>query len=211
MRSRWFGYWATAVAAAASLLVYPRLPPRVVVHFTAAGQPNGYGSRLEAVILIPLVMLGLRLLFEVLPRIDPRRDNYRKFGDTYWLMVNGLLLFLGVLHVALLAYALGVPLRIDRVVAVAFGVLLVLIGSYLERVEPNWFVGIRTPWTLSSESVWHRTHRLGGRVFVAGGLVCLLTVFVPTRAALPLLVGVVLVCVLVSVVGSYVLWRQEEH
>jgi uncharacterized membrane protein len=211
MRSRWFGYWATAVAAAASLLVYPRLPPRVVVHFTAAGQPNGYGSRLEAVIVLPLAMLGLCALFELLPRLDPRRENDRVFGDTYWLMVNGLLLFLGALHLALLAVALGVPLRIDRVVAVAFGLLLVVIGSYLARVAPNWFMGIRTPWTLSSEDVWRRTHRLGGRVFVAGGLLCVLTVFVPTRAALPVLAGVLLVCVLVSVVGSYVLWRQEGH
>jgi uncharacterized membrane protein len=211
MRSRWFGYWATLVAATVSLLVYPRLPPRVVMHFDAAGQPNGYGSRLEAVILVPLVMLGLRALFELPPRIDPRRENYQRFGDTYWLMVNGLLLFLGALHVALLAYALGLPLRIDRVVAVAFGLLLVVIGSYLARVEPNWFVGIRTPWTLSSEAVWRGTHRLGGRIFVVGGLMCLLTVLVPTRAAFPVLVGVLLVCVLVSVVISYVLWKQEGH
>jgi len=211
MRSRWFGYWVTLVAATVSLLVYPRLPPRVAIHFNAAGQPNGYGSSLEAVLLLPLVILGLRLLFEVLPRIDPRRGNYAKFGDTYWLIVNGLLLFLGAVHVALLAHALGVPVRIDRVIAAGLGVLLIVLGSYLARVEPNWFVGIRTPWTLSSERVWHRTHRLGGRVFVVGGVLAVLTVFLPTPAALPVVAGVTIVVALVPVVLSYVLWKQEGH
>jgi uncharacterized membrane protein len=211
MRSRWFGFWVAAVAGAVSLLAYPSLPSRVVVHFNAVGQPNGYGSRLTAAILVPLVILGLRGLFEVLPRIDPKRENYRKFGDTYWLMVNGLLLFLGALHVATLAYALGMPLRIDRVVAVAMGVLFIVIGNYLTRVEPNWFVGIRTPWTLSSETVWRRTHRLGGPVFVVGGVLCVLTVLVPGPVAFPLLVGVLLAAVLVTVVISYVLWKREGH
>ena len=211
MRSRWFGYWATAVAGAVSLLVYPGLPSRVAIHFNAAGQVDGYGPRLTAVLLLPLVMLGLRALFAVLPLIDPKRENYQRFSDTYWLMVNGLLLFLGVLHVALLAYALGAPLRIDRVVAVALGVLFVVLGSYLARVEPNWFVGIRTPWTLSSEAVWRRKHRLGVRVFVVGGILCVLTVLLPSPAAFPLVVGTTLVVALVPVVASYVLWKQEGH
>lgn len=211
MRSRWFGYWVTLVAAAVSLVLYPRLPARVVVHFNAAGQPNGYGSRLDAALLLPLVLLGLRLLFEVLPRIDPRRENYVKFGDTYWLLANALLLFLGVVHVALLAYALGVPVRIDRVIAVGLGMLLIVIGSYLSRVRPNWFVGIRTPWTLSSERVWERTHRIGGRILVAGGVLCALTVFVPAPAALPVLVGVTVVVALIPVVLSYVWWRGEAQ
>ena len=211
MRSRWFGYWVILVAALVSLIVYPQLPPRVVMHFNAAGQPNGYGSRMDAVLLLPLVILGLRLLFEVLPRIDPRRENYARFTGTYWLLGNGLLLFLGALHVAVLAYALGVPVRIDRVVAVAWGVLLVVLGSYLARVEPNWFVGIRSPWTLSSERVWHRTLRVGGGVFVAGGVLCVLTVFVPTTVAFSLLGAITAVAAVVTVVISYVLWRQEGH
>jgi immunity protein, SdpI family len=211
MRSRWFGYWAILVAATVSLLVYPKLPVRVVMHFNAAGEPNGYGSRLDAVLLLPLVMLGLRVLFAVLPRIDPRRDNYARFGDTYWLLVNGLLLFLGVVHVALLAYALGVPLRIDRVIAAGWGVLLVMLGSYLGRVEPNWFVGIRTPWTLSSEQVWQRTHRVGGRIVLVGGALCVLTVLLPTAAALPVLAGVTVAVALLPVVLSYAWWKQEGH
>ena len=209
MRSRTLGYWVTLVAAAVSLVLYPKLPARVVIHFNAAGQPHGHGSRLDPALLLPLVLLGLRLLFEWLPRIDPRRENYAKFGDTYWLLVNALLLFLGTVHVALLAYALGVPVRIDRVVAVGLGLLFVVLGSYLSRVEPNWFVGIRTPWTLSSERVWERTHHAGGRIFVAGGVLCVLTVFVPAPLALPVLVGVTIVIALIPVALSYVLWREE--
>lgn len=211
MRTRWFGYWVTMVAAAASLLAYPSLPARVAIHFNTSGQPDGYAPRLAAVALVPLMMLGMCALFAVLPRIDPKRENYRKFGDTYWIIVNGVLLFMAAVHGAMLAYGLGVPLGIHRVMAVGLGVLLLVLGNYLARVEPNWFVGIRTPWTLSSEQVWHRTHRVGGRLFVVGGLLCVLTVFVPAPAALALIVGITLVVAIVPVVISYVLWKQEGH
>lgn len=211
MRSRWLGYVVAMVAGAASAWAYPRLPPRVAIHWGFSGQPDGYSSKLLAVILLPLVILAMRALLTVLPRIDPKGENYQKFARTYWLIFNGVMLFIGVIHLATLGYGLGAPVRMDRVVAAGAGVLLIVVGNYLTRVEPNWFVGIRTPWTLSSDRVWRRTHRVGGWLLAAGGVLMVLTLFVPAGAAIPILIGTIAVVAVVPVVLSFLLWRRERE
>jgi uncharacterized membrane protein len=210
MRSRWLGYAAAAVALLAGLFAYPHLPPRVATHWNWAGNPDGYSPKILAVLLLPAVMLGMRALVGVLPRIDPKGGNYSKFAGTYWLIFNGLILFLGLLQLAMLGYALGAPVRMDRLVPAGVGVLFVVIGNYLARVEPNWFVGIRTPWTLSSDRVWRRTHRLGGWIMVAGGTVIALSPFVPAGAALPVFLLTLVLVAVIPVVVSYLLWRRER-
>lgn len=210
MRSRWLGFVVAALAAAVSAWAYPQLPPRVATHWGLSGQPDGYSSKLVAVVALPLLILGMRGLVSVLPRIDPKGENYQKFASTYFLIFNGVIVFLGVLHLAILGYGLGAPVRMDRVVAAGVGVLFMVIGNYLTRVEPNWFVGIRTPWTLSSERVWHRTHRVGGWILAAGGFLVVLTLFVPAGAALPIILTTVALVAVVPVVLSYLLWRRER-
>lgn len=211
MRSRWLGYAVALVAGAASAWAYPRLPPRVATHWGLTGEPDGYSSKLVAAVLLPLIILALRGLLNLLPRIDPKGENYRKFESTYWLIFNGVILFMGVLHLAMLAFGLGAPVRMDRVVAAGMGVLFIVIGNYLARVEPNWFVGIRTPWTLSSEPVWRRTHRVGGWIFVVGGVLIVLTLFVPAGTVMPILLGTIGVVAVVPVVLSYLWWRRERE
>lgn len=211
MRSRWLGYLVAAVAAALSAWTYPRLPPRVAIHWGWSGQPDGYASKLLAVAMLPLLILGLRALLSVLPRIDPKGENYQKFAGTYWLIFNGVIVFMGVIHLAVLGYGLGAPVRMDRVAAAGVGVLLVVVGNYITRVEPNWFVGFRTPWTLSSERVWRRTHRIGGWILAAGGALIVLTVFVPAGAVMPVFVGTIALVAVVPVVLSYVFWRRERE
>ncbi len=210
MRSRWLGYVVALIAGAVSLWAYPQLPPQVAIHWGLRGQPDGYSSKLVAAVALPLMILGMRGLLSILPRIDPKGENYRKFAGTYWLIFNGVILFMGVLHLAVLGYALGAPVRMDRVMAVGVGVLLIVVGNYLTRVEPNWFVGIRTPWTLSSERVWRRTHRVGGWILVAGGALIALTMFLPTGAVLPIFVTTIALVAVVPVVLSYLWWRGER-
>ncbi|MBI2401987.1 MAG: SdpI family protein [Gemmatimonadetes bacterium] len=210
MRSRWLGYIVAALAAAASAWAYPRLPPRVAIHWSLSGQPDGYGSKLLAAVLLPLMILAMRGLLSVLPRIDPKGENYPKFASTYWLIFNGVIVFFGVIHLAVLAYGLGAPVRMDRVVAAGVGVLLIVIGNYITRVEPNWFIGIRTPWTLSSDRVWRRTHRVGGWILVTGGALVVLSLFVPAGAALPILIATIALVAVVPVVLSYLWWRRER-
>lgn len=211
MRSRWFGLVVAALAAVVSVWAYSRLPETVATHWNLQGAPDEYSPRFWAVAVMPLVTLGLTGLFNVLPKVDPRRDNYAQFLDSYWLIANAILVFTGVTHALIVANGLGYTVHVDRLFPLGVGLLFAFLGNYLTRVEPNWFVGIRTPWTLSSDTVWRKTHRTGGWLFVIGGIVIAAGAFAPRGAFLPLLVVTLIVVAGIPVVQSYVLWKREQH
>jgi len=211
MRSRWFGLVVAALAAAVSVWAYPRLPETVATHWNLQGTPDGYSSRLWAVAMMPLLTLGLTGLFNVLPKVDPRRENYAKFLDSYWLIANAVLVFTGVADALILANGLGYTVQVDRLLPLGVGLLFAFLGNYLTRVEPNWFVGIRTPWTLSSDAVWRKTHRTAGWLFVVGGLVIAAGAFAPRGVFLPLFVATIVVVAGIPVVQSYILWKREQN
>ena len=211
MRSRWFGLVIAALAVAISIWAYPRLPPTVATHWNLRGTPDGFSSRGLAVAIMPLLIVGMTGLFNVLPKIDPRRENYARFLTSYWLIANAVIVFMLVAHAMIIASGLGFSVRVDRLMPVGIGLLFVFLGNYLTRVEPNWFVGIRTPWTLSSDTVWRKTHRTGGWLMVIGGVVLAIGAFLPHGAFLPLLVVTILLVALIPIVQSYVLWKREQH
>jgi len=211
MRSRWFGLVVAALAAAVSVWVYSRLPAMVATHWNLQGVPDGYSPRFWAAAIMPLATLGLTGLFNVLPRMDPRRENYAKFLNSYWLIANAVLAFSGLAHVLILANGLGYTLQVDRIVPVGIGLLFAFLGNYLTRVEPNWFVGVRTPWTLSSDTVWRKVHRTAGWLFVVAGLVIAAAAFMPRRTFMSIFIAAVVVAAGIPVVQSYVLWKREQH
>ena len=210
MRSRWFGLVIAALAIAGSIWAYPRLPATVATHWNLRGTPDGYSSRFWAVTIMPFVIVAMTVLFNVLPKVDPRRENYAKFLGSYWLIANAVTVFILVAHALILANGLGYTVQVDRLMPLGIGLLLVFLGNYLTRVEPNWFIGIRTPWTLSSDTVWRKTHRTGGFLFVIAGLVLAAGSFAPRGVFLPLLVGTIVIVSLIPVVQSYVLWKKEQ-
>lgn len=210
MRNRWIGFIVAGVVLAVSLWAWPQLPRQVATHWNIRGEPDGYSGPFVAAFIMPLAILAIAALAQVLPMIDPKRANYPKFLDTYWLLMNSILVFMGVVHLAVLGDALGAPVPIRRVMPVALGFLFIMIGNYLGRVQPNWFLGIRTPWTLSSDTVWRKTHRLGAWVFVIAGLLFMASAFVPGAAGAVPFAVVVIGLVLTPVVYSLYLWMRER-
>jgi len=211
MRNRWLGFVVAAVALALGVWAWPRLPARVPTHWNIHGVPDGYSSRLVAVLLMPGIVLALNGLFRILPLLDPRRVNYEKFQDTYWLIANALVLILLGVHALVIASGPGVPVAMARLMPVGIGLLFIVLGNSLARVQPTWFVGIRTPWTLSSDTVWRKTHRTGGFTFVIAGGVMITAAFVSGGLVWVLLAAAAVLAVAVPVVQSYVLWRREQH
>jgi uncharacterized membrane protein len=211
MRSRWFGLVVAALAGAVSIWAYPQLAPTVATHWNLSGQANGFSSRVVAVSIMPLVIIAMTGLFNVLPRLDPRRENYAKFIGTYWLIANAVILFILIGHGMIIATGLGYPVKIDRFMPIGVGLLFVVLGNYLTRVEPNWFVGIRTPWTLSSDTVWRKTHRTGGWLMVIAGFVVGASAFLPHGAFLPLFITAIVIIAVIPIVQSYILWKREKH
>ena len=211
MRRRWFGLVIAALAVVVSIWAYPQLPPTLATHWNVGGTADGFSSRATAVLIMPLVIIGLTGLFNVLPKLDPRGANYAKFIDTYWLIANAVILFILIGHGMIIATGLGYPVKVDRFMPIGIGLLFIVLGNYLTRVEPNWFIGIRTPWTLSSDTVWRKTHRTGGWLMVVGGFVLAASVFLPQGAFLPLLIAAILIVAVIPVVQSYILWKREQH
>jgi uncharacterized membrane protein len=207
---KWIPLLIVAVAVIASAVVYPNLPATVPTHWDMLGRPNGWGSRVWGAWVLPIVMLLLWGLMRVLPTIDPRGANYAKFGGAFEAIVISILLYMLGLHLIILRASLGYPVAMQRVLPIGVGILLVLIGNLLPRARPNWFIGIRTPWTLSSDRVWEKTHRVGGRAFVAGGLAILIAALAIPQWAHYVLVAVVVACSLGAVLYSYIAWRREQ-
>jgi uncharacterized membrane protein len=171
-RFLWWSIPVFALVLAATALVYRDLPDTIPIHWNAAGEANGFGPRIT-IFLQPLIMGGLILLWPVLPTVSPDKFRVEGFIDTWW--------FGGMVTVALLAYVQGVQLTvlahggldIGRALFGGIGIAFVLLGNVLGKVKRNFWLGVRTPWTLASERVWYATHRLAGKTMVAGGLVAL--------------------------------------
>jgi len=199
-----------AVAVIVSAVVYPRLPESFPTHWDMSGQPNGWSGRLLGAWMLPILMVVIWAFLRVLPAIDPRGSNYAKFGGAFEAIIVSIMLFLLGLHIIILRGALGYPMAIQRVVPVGVGVFLAVIGNLLPRARPNWFVGIRTPWTLSSDRVWEKTHRFGGHVFVVGGLLIVLAALLTAQWAQIVLVIVTVVCTATVLIYSYVEWKREQ-
>ena len=206
---RWIPPLSVVVALAFSLWAFPRLPDRVPTHWGIDGQVNGWSGRAFGAFFLPVLMAAMWGLFALLPRIDPRARNYDKFRATYDAVVAALILMALVGHVAVVGAGLGWPVSIARVYPVMIGALLVFFGNLLPRARSNFFFGIRTPWTLSSERVWERTHRFSGAATVLAGIVVILSVFAPPRWSAWVILSSVMTMGLASVVYSYVAWRQE--
>lgn len=198
-------------AFAFSLLVFERLPERMVTHWNVRGEPDGYSARAFGAFLMPGIMLILWLVLLAVPHIDPRHTNIEKFRDSYETLIVAIVSVMAGLHVVLIGAALGWPIPIARIVPFGVGVLLVVLGNLLPRFRSNFFMGIRTPWTLSSETVWARTHRVGGYMIVGAGIMLIISAFVHSTTFSTIAFASVVAAALATLIYSYVIWRAETH
>jgi len=195
--------------AAVTLAAYPLMPDIVASHWNAAGQVDGHLPKFWGLILVPLLMYGFSALFAVLPRIDPLRRNYQKFRDYYEGFILVFAAFLSFIQLQIILWGLGTQVSPNLTLPIMIGILFIYIGFLLEHAEPNWFVGIRTPWTLSSDSVWKKTHQKGATLFKLAGVVSMVGILAGIYAWLFILVPAIAVAVY-TVVYSYVEFRREQ-
>jgi len=194
---------------AVGVYMYPQMPDRMPSHWNAAGQVDGYMPKPLALFLIPfgsLVMLGLFLL---IPRVDPLRKNiegFRGYYDGFVVLLTFYLLYIQALSIA---SALGYRFNMNQLLVPAASALFVYLGVLLGKAKRNWFIGIRTPWTLSDERVWDETHRIGGRLLALAGLATLIGVAFPEFALILIFAPFIPVTIYVTCY-SYLLYRRLE-
>ena len=211
MTRKWIGPVMIAAMLLFTLLVYSSLPDPMPSHWNVRGEVDGWTSRFWGSLLAPLVAVGVWLLLPVLRRVDPRRRNYDRFDPTFWLLINMLVFFFAGVHVATLGVALGWNVDIPRVMMAMVGLMMAGLGNYMPRLRSNWWMGIRTPWTLESESVWRATHRLAGYTFVIAGVVTMGALLLPVMAAVAVTMTAIIMGVFTPAVYSYFAYRRERR
>ncbi len=188
---------------------YPKLPDKVVTHWNNQGQPNGYTPKVWAFFWMISLSCGLILLFMLIPKIDPLKRNFKKFREAYNDFVLLIILFLFYIYTLLILWNLNVKFPMIQMLIPIYSLLFYYSGILMEKVKRNWFVGIRTPWTLSSEQVWEKTHKLGSRLFKLAGVVALSTTFFP-KYSLFLIMTLIIFVTLYTVFYSHFEYKKEK-
>lgn len=195
---------------AAGLILWNHLPEQVPIHWGVNGEVDGWASKPVAVFLLPAVMLAVQWLCVVATTLDPKGKNAasgKMMGLVLWIipMLN---LFLHVM-VYLAAFERGVNAAV--VLPLIFGVMFVAIGNYLPKCQQSYTMGIKLPWTLNDEENWNATHRVAGRLWVAGGLLCMPCALLPATAAFIAMMVVLVVMCAVPTVYSYRFYKTHQH
>lgn len=197
-------------ATLAGLLLWNQLPDPMASHWNVNDQVDGYMSKFWGVFLLPLITLGMFVLFLVIPAIDPLKANIAQFREAFNLFILLMVMFMVYIYGLTLAWNLGYTgFRISGAMLPAIGLLLIFIGFMLRQAKRNFFIGIRTPWTLSSDRVWEETHRLGAVLFMISGALAFIGGLFGGTTAFWLLFIPIMGSTLFLLVYSYVLYRRE--
>lgn len=206
--------WLMVMVVLASVLLtgwfYPQMPDKVASHWNAEGQVDGYMDRGPGTFMLPVMMLFLAALFFIIPRIDPLRENIEKFRDAYEDMVLVILAFFFFIHLQMMLWNMGMEASMAATVPFGVGLLFIFLGHLMQKAKRNWFIGIRTPWTLSSDRVWEKTHKIGGKLFKAMGIVMILSIMLG-GLAFYVMIGGMLVVVAYLFWYSYVEYEKEKN
>jgi uncharacterized membrane protein len=192
-------------------MVYNQLPAIVPTHFGADMEPDRMGEKAELWLvtgILSLVSIGMYFLLNNLHRIDPKRRGAGS-SSAFGKLAFGMVVFLAALNFIIIASAKG-TVAMQNFLFPLLGLLFAFLGNYMNHIKPNYFAGIRLPWTLSSDENWRRTHEVAGKLWFAGGmLIAVVSLFIPVKAMLPIFIGVMLVITLIPVIYSYLLFKQQ--
>jgi len=197
------------VAFIVGLLLYPDLPEIMPSHWNAQGEVDAWSSKNFSVFFFPGLTLGIYLLMTFIPLIDPLRKNYIKFRMVYFWFRTIFVVFFISLYFYTLWVGLGSELNINYFILPAMSALFILIGMFLPKIRKNYFVGIKTPWTIHSEEVWNKTHQFSGKLFVIAGMIALASIFFPKYSFL-IFMAAILSATVLSIASSYFIFRKVK-
>lgn len=192
------------------LIVWNRLPEQIATHWGANGQADGYSGKAFAVFGMPCILAVLQLFVSFITLNDPKRRNIHKkpLTLTFWIIPVMSVIVNGITYAA----ALGMEIEVGIIISILVGILLIALGNYMPKLQQNYTIGIRVPWTLNSTENWNRTHRLGGKTFILGGFLLIIAGFLGSvmgdYGTLAALIVIVLICAGVPAVYSFWLFKK---
>jgi len=216
-KREWLQILILAAPFCVAAALWNKLPDPMPNHWGINGQVDGYASKPVAALLLPCITLAFTALMLVLPRIDPKFARYDEetkasLRRTFAAMRLAVTLYLSFLALVVVVTPLYPAIRIPTVIGSGAGLLLMVLGNLMTKLRPNWFFGIRTRWTLESRDIWIKTHRLGGRLMMAGG-VCILIfgLLLPMKLfVICVLLPAAAVMSIVPIVYSYIIWNRSR-
>ena len=188
--------------------LYPYMPEKMASHWDANGSVDGYMPKLGGLFLLPVISAILFLVYMLIPKIDPLKGNIEKFRGHFDVFILLLFVFLFYVHMLTMLWNLSYRFNIIQLLAPALGMIIYYAGIMMENAKQNWFIGVRTPWTLSSEVVWDKTNKLAGKLFKVAGVLAAMGLIFPKYAIFLILVPVILAAVY-PIIYSYQKYQQE--
>lgn len=182
-----------------SLYAYPRLPEMMATHWNAEGIVDVYSTKTFSLFSLPVISLFLFFLFNILPNFDPLKQNVDKFRNYYDEFVMVMIWFLFYLHVLSIMQNVGLKFNMLVFTIPAFGLVFYYVGTLVENAKRNWFIGIKTPWTLSDELVWEKTHKIGGKLYKYSSLITIGGMIFDQYAIWFILLPVILVSIYLTI------------
>jgi len=211
-RHKWA--WALTLASltAGAIAIYIVGPDaQIPVHWNAAGQADRHDGALFGLLFIPAIQILTLLLFSALKFIEPRYKNLEKSGKALQAIILAITAFMLLVQAMLIGQALGYQFARINLIFGGVGLMFMVMGNYFGKLRSSFFIGIRTPWTLSSETVWKKTHRLGGKLFIlAGGILLLASLLQQESQLATTMIFVVVPAALIPTAYSWYLWRMEQ-
>lgn len=198
------------LSLATGVYFYNNLPERIAIHWNFAGQPDGYGSGQTQALVFPAMVIGMYLLFLVFPYLDPKKERYEQFSKVYHIFKDMILALFVIIFFVVGFNGMGYNLPVGLIIPGLIGLLFIIIGNYMAKIKMNWFMGIRTPWTLSSEEVWNKTHRFGGKMFILAGILMIAQTVLPNAWKLWVFIVMLAVMFLGTIGYSYIVYLKEK-
>ncbi|SMB81511.1 Uncharacterized membrane protein [Desulfonispora thiosulfatigenes DSM 11270] len=212
IKNEWFSIMLLIIPFIIGIILYPSLPDQMPTHWNFKGEVDQYSSRNFGTFFFPALNVFMYLTLLLAPKLDPKKENYEKFATSYKFIRVTLLVFLVFMYILTLYASLGYKVDMGLWISVGVSLLFIGLGNVLGRVRHNYFVGIRLPWTLANEKVWKKTHYVGSKAMVAGGVFSLLGVILTTDVYrfIFLMVGIFVPLIFVSIY-SYVYYKKLKN
>lgn len=190
--------------------VYPKMPDQMASHWGPSGEVDGYMSKFWGVFFMPILSLGLYALLTFVPQFDPKKKVIETFKKDFDIFLAAIFAFLLYIYVLTLVWNTGIEFNMVQWLLPALGMLFYECGILIGKSKQNYTIGIRTPWTLASENVWNKTHKLGEKLFKAVAILSLIGIFIPSIAIwvffVPIIAATITVCVY-----SYLEYKKEKN
>jgi len=197
------------IALVLAVFVFPTLPDQIPIHFDTSGAPDNYGTR-WSIFLMPGVIFGIQLLAEFTRKYDPRSEAYESFQSYYYNIHFAVALLMLGAEIMIICAIYGIDINMSLIMQAGAGFLFIFLGNMMPKFKHNYFVGIKTSWTLASEEVWYLTHRFAGKVWVVGGLLMLLSALLPVEASWWVYLLITLVLAVLPLGASFYYYNKLE-